>query len=239
MVSGYGAAVMGGREVVGGGEVDPLAGIPHRLRFELHWTDKVLRPDLYQDVARTMPVTSAFEQLATMGPADAELVPEQDDTDKQGIILLESDDSPYADLDGADDWYSLASFAGPVTYSVILKPNPWTGYWAPVESAVTSGSNDYNWGALNAFGTDWVFSPTAVRKNGVDLVAPFNIAPISQWAVWTVETATVDAAIRGLFQLRQTWFGPVGTKGLFIHVGSPSIAHRDAVEAFYMSLLPT
>lgn len=215
---------------------DPLAGIAYRLRFEATWDKVTLRP-MWQDVARTIPVAVEGDLVATMGEEDAELVPEQSDDSKQGLMLLAADGTPYIDLDGADDWYSLSSFGGPVTYTLLINPRPWTGYWSPCDN---SAANADHLGAMDAFTTAFQpgLAPASARRDGVDLTFPFDLAPLEEWAVWTVVTASPPASLRGLFQLAQTWFGPVSVRAFFIHDGTPSTGDRDTVEAFYETLKP-
>ncbi len=217
-------------------DVDPLAGIPYRLRFETTW-DKVTLQPMWQDVARTIPVTSEGDPVATMGSADAELVPEQGDGEKRGVLLLAADGTPYIDLDGVDDWYSLPSFGGPVTYTLLINPRPWTGYWSPCDN---SAANADHFGAMDAFTTAFQpgLAPASARRDGVDLVFPFSMAPLEEWAVWTVVTASPPASLRGLFQLAQTWFGPISVMAFFIYDGAPSNPDRNTVESFYETLKP-
>jgi hypothetical protein len=221
----------------GGGDVDPLAGIAYRLRFETHHGDKVLRPYFFQDVARTTPVVDEGDPVATMGPADAELVPEQATGASQGMYLLEADGTPYVDADGVDDWYALPSMAGPVTFCMLLNPRTWASYWSPIEN---SAANADHFGFLDGGGTTWMptHAPASVRRDGVALAAPYNMAPLDEWAVWTVTTRSPAAALRGLFQTAQIYFGPLGVISMFIFDGVPSTEDRDAVEAFYESLKP-
>lgn len=245
MVSGWNAAAMGGREVVGGG--DPLAGIPFRMRFETHLGDKVLCP-MWQDVARSIPVTGEGDLIATMGPADAELVPEQSDDTMQGMLLLAADSTPFVDLDSVNDNYPFGTVGGQVVYTVLLrsKVTYWSWYWGPAEQLGNPDQASSRWATFNPFspggtGFDGSPFPESVRKDGVNVTpAPFDCAPVDEWMVLTVVTHESDTAeSRSLFQRESTAFANAEFIAFFIHDGIPSTEHRDAVETFYATLKPT
>jgi hypothetical protein len=223
-----------------GGEVDPLAGIAYRLRFETTWDKVALRP-MWQDVARTIPVTGEGDQVATMGPDDAEFVPEQSDDSRQGALFLASDGTPYIDFDGTDDNYPFGTTADPVVYTVLIRSKNATfnSYYGPVECFNTDGTA--RWGLFEAGQTYWHNNPfpVAVRRDGVALVSPFNCTPVNQWMVLTVTSNTPAAAApRSIMQLNNQFFGAAELIALIIYDGAPSNADRDTVEAFYETLKP-
>lgn len=223
------------------GPVDPLAGIPYRLRFETHWGDKVLLPYFFQDVARTIPLTSEGELMATGGPESAELIPAQPDDSAQAVLYLSGDSTPYFDFDGINDCYPIGMAGAQITYTCLLrsKVSAWNTFWSPVDQVAGSPGDRY--GLFSAGSTTWHNDPfpLSVRRDGVDLTSPFNMVPIEDWMVTTVvsNTSSIDVA-RAIFQLESNFFGNAELIAFFIYDGSPTNSQRNTVEAFYETLKP-
>jgi len=223
----------------GSGEVDPLDGIAYRLRFETTWDKVALRP-MWQDVARTTPVTGEGDQVATMGSEDAELVPEQGDEEKKGTLFLAADGTPYIDLDGVDDWYLTQDPSSTTIYYTCLlhsKSPTWNSYFSLYDRA---NGGPGNWGVVEQGQTNWAaVPPNSMRRDGVDLVSPFDCAPIDEWMVLTVQSAfSANVGDKGLFQMGLTFFGSLETVAFFVYDGPPSNVDRGTVEAFYETLKP-
>lgn len=237
-VPSFAALLSGG---AGAGPVDPLAGIAYRLRFETTWDKVTLRP-MWQDVARTIPVTGEGDLMATGGPEDAEFVPAQPDGAKQGMLLLAADGTPYIDFDGVDDIYPIGTAGGTVVYTALIrsKTSTFDSYWGVVETMSTAVLND-RWGLFEGGSTQFGGSPApqAVRRDAVDLVAPYDCAPIDDWFVITVTTNAANVTARALFQLDEIYHvADAELIACFMHDGIPSDADRNAVEAFYATLKP-
>lgn len=208
---------------------DPLIGIPTLLDLRTHKGDKVPRG--------INPADSGGNALWSGIVGDAT----QSNATKQPLTKFATDGTPYLDFDGVDDWMSLGSMSGTVTYSILArsKTPTWNSYWSFMD---TVGAGTARFGAIGEGGETYIHSnpyPVSIRRNGVALPSPFDCAPLDEWAVYTVVTQSKAAGEIGMFQLDGTQFGSAQAIALFIHDGTPTTGQVEAVEAYLATLQPS
>lgn len=113
-------------------------------------------------------------------------------------------------FDGVDDWLSVPLLYA-AQYFAVLKSQTatWDGYWGILE--ITIDNTSQRWG-LFSDGQTYFHSdpfPRGVQKNSVDLVSPFDCAPITSDMILVVETEAEagDNSPRGIGQMQEVFFG--------------------------------
>lgn len=207
---------------------NPLAGIPSLLDLRTHAGDKIplgIHPDENTPNIRWDGFTGSGTQ-----PVET----------KQPLTKFASDGTPYLDFDGVDDWMSLGSMPGSITYSCLIrsKTTTWNSFWSVIDSI---GASPGRFGAIAEEGETYLHSnpyPASIRRNGALLSSPFDCAPLDEWTVYTVITQTRSAGEVGIFQLDGTQFGDAQGIALFVHDGIPTAERVETVEAYFQTLKP-
>lgn len=212
--------------------LDPLAGIPALLNLRTHRGDKV--PSGINHVPNgTNPVWHGLTGSATQIIGSA-----------QPLTKFANDGTPYLEFDGLDDWMSVGTHGGKVTYTILVRSNLESSFGFEYSSFCDLVEGDLfdRWGLIEANGTQMHFnpSPTSARFNGERLsqaTATFPGNP-SDWNVITIETyPAFEAGVeRGLCR----GFNVLSAKiiAFFLHDGSPSEDRIKAVENYFMTLAP-
>lgn len=208
--------------------IDPLDGIPSLLDLRTHKGDKIpfgINPTVDE---------SNLEWIGLVGSSSQAI------ETRQPLTKFTIDNTPFLDFDGLDDWMSIGSMPGPITYSCLIrsKASAWNSFWSFMDSVVPGSAR---LGSIGESGQTYLHSnpyPVSVRRNGLDLASPFDCDPIDEWAVYTVVTQSRPSSEVGIFQLDGTQFGGAQAIAFFIHDGIPSLEQIQQVESYYETLKP-
>lgn len=119
-------------------------------------------------------------------------------------------------FDGVDDWFSIPIQSGILQYFAVFRSvaTPFNNYWGLIDNAVSD--SDFTRMGLFEGGQTYFHNnvfPDAVRKNGGDLVSPFDCAPVTTAMVLVVTPNTTGGggtlfpATRGIGLLGSTNYG--------------------------------
>lgn len=224
---------------------DPLLAIPHIAYWYGFKETDPATSGLYLDAACTTPITGEWDLVAGIKYNGVVFATQATEASRP-LAVRASDGTWYCLFDGIDDWLDPAlTMGGQVIYSVIMRSvtATWNNFWGILDNlTMDGGSAPTRWGILQLSNTIWVPSnlPAGVRRNGTDLTANYDCAPIDDWMTLTVTTADMpDSVSKGIGQLLSVIFGNFELAGMFIHVVDPDPADVAAVDAEFITRIPT
>lgn len=228
--------------------VDPLAGKSFPLRVESYQGfDPTASPQtLFQDTSCLVPAVNAGQNIQGVFDAwtnEAKQADQSNSMKAPKVVIVNG--RPVMRFDGSDDWLltTLGLIGGQITYSVLLKSNAptWSSYGSPLDRTVDDGTSASRWGLFGGGSTAWWNdpAPSAVSKNGVPLVAPYNMGTITDWMILTVRTADAGAnlGLRGIGQLEQSYYVSFDLDSLIIHSDADTADVQAYLETKRLALL--
>ena len=141
----------------------------------------------------------------------------------------------YALADGVDDTliasadqflaWSCAVFRSPPAQ------NTWSNYGAVIANSTGGAGNQFG-GVFHATGTDFDSNPypLSARRNGVTLSTPYDLSPIAQWMVVSLEAVVRFTQGTALFATEKSYFAKLHLAALAIRYTVPTASQRSQIE---------